>query len=161
MSNSNHHYIDPTDKMWTFVSEIVADEKLSLYDLVKPRANSLRVFIDKAKDDEKKGSGITSGECSTVCRRLLHAFVVDGVNLGISAEPELEVSSPGLERELRLPEHFMEAIGSKVKVVAKDRFVVGILEDFKDEVILIRESPDKDVVEILYRNLKKGQIVFY
>jgi len=143
------------------VSEIVAAEKLSLYDLIKPRANSLRVFIDKPKGDEKKGSGITSGECSSVCRRLRHAFVVDGPNLGVSSEPELEVSSPGLERELRLHEHFVEAVGSKVKVVAKDRFVVGILEDFKDEVIFIRESQDKDVVEMPYRELKKGQIIFY
>jgi ribosome maturation factor RimP len=159
--SANHHYIDPTEKIWQFVANIVSDEGLSLYDLARPRAHTLRVFLDKPKVEEgKRGSGVTSGECSSVCKRLMHAFIVDGVELGLSAEPELEVSSPGLERELRLPMHFLSIIGSKLKIVSKERSLSGVLKDFSGEELLVEESEKTAPVRVNINDIKKAQLVF-
>ena len=162
MSASSNHYLDPSDKIWSFVVAIAVDEKLSLYDLIRPSQSALRIFVDKPKTEEgKKGSGVTSGDCSSLCKRLMHAFVVDGPELGLSAEPELEVSSPGLERELRLPEHFKAVIGEKIKLVAKDRFISGILQDFSKEIMTIKQADNKAEERISFHDVKKGQLVFY
>ena len=158
---SANHYIDPDDKIWSFVSSIVMDEGLCLYDLMRPRQDSLRVFVDKPKLEEgKRGSGVTSGECSNVCKRLRHSLVVEGEGLGLTSEPELEVSSPGLERELRLPVHFDNAVGLNVKVTAKDKYISGLLEAFSDETLCILESASKEAEKVLFNEVKKAQVVF-
>lgn len=155
------NYIDPGDKIWDFVSQIVEDEKMSLYDLARPRHNALRIFVNKKKDEEGKvGSGVTSGDCSNVCRRLMHALVVEGENLGLSSEPELEVSSPGLDRELRLPAHFSDAVGAKVKVVTKDGFFGGVLEDFNNVEIKVKQAENKPADVILIAAIKKASVVY-
>ena len=57
----------------------------------------------------------------------------------------LEVSSPGIERELRTAEHISRSIGQKVEArlyAAKDgkRSVVGILSSFEDGKITITDD---------------------
>lgn len=165
--NSNAIYVNPSEALWEFVSSMAADEDLRLYDLIKPRANALRVFIDKPKTEiDKKGSGVTSGDCSTLCRRLMHAFGVEGQNLGISSEPEIEVSSPGLERDLRLAQHFEEAVGHKIKMTTKSGFISGVLEAFSDGILTVKEGDEntkkeKPSVQVNFNDVKKGQLLFY
>lgn len=155
------HYVDPGDKVWDFVSQIVEDEKMRLYDLTRPRPNALRIFVDKKKEEEGKvGSGVTSGDCSAVCRRLMHAFVVEGEGLGLSAEPELEVSSPGLERELRLPMHFQDAVGAQVKIVTMQGFVGGLLESVELPKIFVKQSDSRPADTVLISEIKKAQVVY-
>ena len=57
----------------------------------------------------------------------------------------LDVSSPGIERELRTAEHISWSIGQKVEAklfAAKDgrRVIVGILKSFEDGVVVINEE---------------------
>ena len=159
--SSLHHYIEPGDKLWNFVSNVAMDENLELYDLLRPRQNLLRVFIDKRKIDSKEVSGgVTSGDCSNFCRRLMHSFMVEGVELGVGNEPELEVSSPGLERELRLPTHFSAVVGKNIKLVANDKYISGILEDFRDETLFIRENENKETKAVNFNDVRKGQLIF-
>lgn len=56
----------------------------------------------------------------------------------------LEVSSPGVERELRTPEHIAKSIGAKVEArlfAAKDgrRSIVGVLSAYEDGKVTITE----------------------
>ncbi|MBC8363745.1 MAG: ribosome maturation factor RimP [Actinobacteria bacterium] len=76
----------------------------------------------------------------------------------------LEVSSPGLERSLRRPGHFMRAIGSTVAVkmlpgTEGDRRVQGILESADEAGITVRTA--EDVVRVLcHGEIQKARTVF-
>ena len=57
----------------------------------------------------------------------------------------LDVSSPGIERELRTGEHISRSIGQKVEAklfAQKDgrRVIVGILSAFEDGIITIQDQ---------------------
>jgi|TARA_B100002003_G_scaffold106148_1_gene98625 ribosome maturation factor RimP len=76
----------------------------------------------------------------------------------------LEVSSPGLERTLRRPGHFVRAIGSTVTVKTLpgtdgDRRVQGILESADGGGITLRTA--EDVVRVLrHDEIQKARTVF-
>ncbi len=67
----------------------------------------LRVYIDHAE------RGVTVNDCEAVSRDLGAALDVEDV---IPHAYILEVSSPGLDRELTKPEHFVRFAGSLVRI---------------------------------------------
>lgn len=67
----------------------------------------LRLFIDKPE------GGVGLDDCTQVSRAVDTALDVEDL---IPQEYNLEVSSPGLNRPLRKPEHFTRAMGKRVKV---------------------------------------------
>ena len=66
----------------------------------------LRVYIDAP------GRAVTLEDCEAASREV--SAVMD-LKDPIAGNYTLEVSSPGLERQLRTPEHFTRAIGSTIK----------------------------------------------
>ena len=84
-------------------------------------------------------SGIEISDCEKVHRAI--DPVLDEID-PIEGFYYLEVSSPGVERELRLDEHISLSIGEKVEAklfAPKDgiKSLVGILSSFKDGVVNI------------------------
>lgn len=78
-----------------------------LYDLIVVNARNekhIRVFIDKVP-------AVGIDDCATVSRILNEEFEKDGS----LSEFNLEVSSPGLERELKTLKHFSSVIEKKVQ----------------------------------------------
>ena len=75
----------------------------------------LRVFIDKpgaeVLADESTIGGITVEDCATVSDQLSRVFTVENVNYD-----RLEVSSPGLDRPLKKPAHFVRFVGHEAFV---------------------------------------------
>lgn len=69
----------------------------------------LRLFIDK-------DSGITLPDCERVSRQVSDLLDVEDPLPGGYV---LEVSSPGLDRRLRTPEHFASAVGAEIRVELK------------------------------------------
>ena len=67
----------------------------------------LRVYIDREQ------GGVTLNDCETVSRDLSATLDVEDL---IPLAYTLEVSSPGLDRTLTLPDHFTRFSGSEVKV---------------------------------------------
>jgi ribosome maturation factor RimP len=65
---------------------------------------------------------------------------------------QLEVTSPGLERRLRRPEHYHKSIGREVVVKASSGSVRGVLVDAGPEACSVRDGeversvPYRDVV---------------
>ncbi|MGH7725240.1 MAG: ribosome maturation factor RimP [Candidatus Eiseniibacteriota bacterium] len=93
---------------------------------------TLRVSIDKA-------GGVSIDDCSRVSKRLGDALEM---NQTVSTRFVLEVSSPGIERRLRTPEHFSRYVGQKVFVQTHDlidgrRRVEGTLLEAKNGAILV------------------------
>ena len=111
---------------------------VSIYDVEFVREASdyyLRAFIDKE-------GGVTIDDCEAVSRRL--SDVLDEMDF-IPEAYILEVSSPGLGRTLKKDRHLQQSIGMEVEVklfkpVEKCKEFVGILENFDDKSITIREG---------------------
>jgi ribosome maturation factor RimP len=67
----------------------------------------LRIYIDR------ESGGVTLNDCELVNRDLGSALDVEDI---ISHPYTLEVSSPGLDRTLTKPEHFIRFAGSTIKI---------------------------------------------
>ncbi len=108
---------------------------------------TLRVFIDKA-------GGVNIDDCQLVSRTIEPILDVEDF---IEPAYDLEVSSPGLDRPLRTPEHFSRYSGQRVQVKAYGPIAgtaegssprkswTGKLEGFADGAVLV------DVDGVLHR----------
>ncbi len=79
----------------------------------------------------------------------------------------LEVSSPGLERSLKRPDHFRASLGRKVVVKTRERLaseshrLEGTIEAADDEKLLLRtEDGQAGVMELPYESIKSARTVF-
>ena len=75
-----------------------------------PGGGTLRFYIDKPRETEK---GIDAEDCAKVSHALLDSIEVDDP---LPGDYSIEVSSPGLDRVLRTPEHFARYVDNRVKV---------------------------------------------
>src|SRR5688500_13002387 len=76
----------------------------------------------------------------------------------------LEVSSPGLERNLRLPKHFELSVGKRVVMKTKDRLVgnshrlEGVIAAAEEAAVTIDLASEK--VDVPYDAIKSARTVF-
>lgn len=135
-------YEKKTEKL---LEPILAENRFELYDVeyVKEGGNwYLRVYIDKE-------GGITIDDCELVSRTL--SDLLDKEDF-IPESYILEVSSPGLGRQLKKDKHFERSIGEEVEIklykpIDKKKEWVGILTGFDANVLKIRID-DQNVMEI-------------
>ncbi len=121
-----------------YIKEFVEEANAFVYDieLVKEGSNLvLRVFLDK-----EGGIGIT--ECELVSRGLIEKL---DENDPIEKAYTLEVSSPGVDRRLRRPEHFTRYMGEEIYVktykgVDSKKEFIGTLLSYDDEIIKLDEG---------------------
>ena len=115
----------------TIAEELLKDQsEIELVDVeyVKERDWYLRVFIDKA-------GGIEIDDCQALSERL--EKVLDDENV-IADSYILEVSSPGLDRQLKKPRDFVREQGKKVDVtlyapVDGTKEFTGVLEGYDED----------------------------
>lgn len=89
------------------------------YDFVECERSAgglLRVFVDRVAGDPR-GEFITVDDCEKVTRQLQYVLEVENVDY-----QRLEVSSPGLDRLLRMPADFQRFAGREVDVTLKLAF---------------------------------------
>jgi ribosome maturation factor RimP len=112
----------------------------------------VRVYIDAP-------AGIGLADCERVSHALSAAL--DAAD-PIPGHYRLEVSSPGLDRVLRTPEHFARFVGSRVKVQlalpieGRRRFTGALLEAGEEGVTL---DVDGTRVLLAYRQIQKARLV--
>jgi ribosome maturation factor RimP len=130
----------------------------------------LRIVIDRLPANGGPG-GVTHGDCANLSREVGTILDVEDVIPGGSYV--LEVSSPGLDRNLSRPADFQRFIGSRVKLTAREaidgnRHFDGRLESFHDgRVTLALSAPGKkskpgtvsEKVEIEFSNIEKANLV--
>lgn len=122
---------------------ILKENNFELYDVefVKEAGTFyLRAFIDKE-------GGININDCEIVSRRL--SDLLDEKDF-IPDAYILEVSSPGLGRQLKKDKHFEKSIGEEVEVklfkaIDKQKEFTGFLESFNDEVIVISDEKENEL----------------
>jgi ribosome maturation factor RimP len=151
-----------TEKLKLLADEVSRREGCLLYDLefsANPKSRVLRIFIEAEKET------VSIEQCANVSRGL--SLLLDVEDLIPGGNYELEVSSPGIERPLRLPWHFQKVIGQEVKLVTFDP-VEGLKGEVKslssdlvgadDEVIQFKL--DEEIVCVPYTNIKRAHVVF-
>jgi ribosome maturation factor RimP len=101
---------DAVELVRQLLDPILESMGLSLWDLEFHKQGPqwlLRIFIDR------ESGGVTLSDCETVSRDLSAALDVEDIILHAYT---LEVSSPGLDRTLSKPEHFVRFTGSMVRM---------------------------------------------
>lgn len=101
------------DEVRAAIEPVLAGLGLRCYDVERTgtgRGARLRILVERASSDD---GGLDLDLLTDATRAL--DVVLDDLEPPRSAY-DLEVSSPGLERPLRTPEHFAGAIGSEVTV---------------------------------------------
>jgi len=140
------------------VSPILDDLGLELYDM-EFSGGILKVTIDTPAGQE---AGVDIDQISRVNRllgrELDHNDVVPG-------RYTLEVSSPGLERNLRTPHHFQREVGKDVSIrlVAEhegQRRFAGALVAATDATATVRVADTAQSVEIPLSLIEKAKTVF-
>jgi ribosome maturation factor RimP len=103
----------------------------------------LQVRVDRP--DSRPGQGVTADDCAGISRSL-ERFLESRAMVG--PRYVLEVSSPGLERPLRWPEHWRRFIGHRARVRARPlggRRVVEIVAVPDDEHVTLRPDQGEEV----------------
>ena len=103
----------------------------------------LQVRVDRP--DSRPGQGVTADDCAAISRSL-ERFLESRAMVG--PRYVLEVSSPGLERPLRWPEHWRRFIGRQARVRAEPwsgRNRVEILAVPDDEHVVLRQEDGSQV----------------
>jgi len=103
----------------------------------------LQVRVDRP--DSRPGQGITADDCAGISRSL-ERFLESRAMVG--PRYVLEVSSPGLERPLRWPEHWRRFIGRQARVRAESltgRQRVEILAVPDDDRVIVRREDGSEI----------------
>ncbi|MEW6720667.1 MAG: ribosome maturation factor RimP [Thermodesulfobacteriota bacterium] len=143
-----------TEKIEAIAREVAGDLSLSLFDLEVAREGPrivLRVFVDRE-------GGVSLSEIRSFSRRF--GAILD-VEDPVEGTYLLEVSSPGLNRRLRRPEHFALSVGSRVRLTLSEmkegrRNFVGILAGSDDGGIDLKT--EDAVIRIAYGEIRKANL---
>jgi ribosome maturation factor RimP len=144
------------ERVKALVVPIIADLGLDLYDF-EYAGGVVRVTLDKP--------GGVDLEAIALATRLI-SREMDHVD-PISGRYTLEVSSPGLERNLRTPSHFQRIVGWTVNVrtqasVEGDRRAQGVLSVADDDGITVTFTKGKELLErrLAYGDIERARTVF-
>lgn len=101
-----------SDRIRQLAEPIAAELGLEVLDIEllgnAPR-QVLRIYLDSSSE----GRTVTVADCETISRRM--ADVLDAEE-PLAGRYMLEVSSPGVNRPLRKPEHFRRVVGGRVRI---------------------------------------------
>lgn len=111
------------------ITTIVEELGFRLYDIqVNDVARIVRVMIDREHE------AVTIGDCAQVSRALSqHLDRTDPIPVPYT----LEVSSPGVNRPLKRPEHYRWSRGKTVMIDLGTRTLKGFLRDVREEGIVV------------------------
>lgn len=130
----------------------------------------MRIFISRPPGDK---SGINVDDCASVSKKL----TLDESFAGeLPEEWVIEVSSPGINRKLSRPEHFVGAVGERVKLTvssfdrqsgpgeikgAKGRNTLrGLLVSFDGSRLELEDESLKEKVSVLLPNVHEARVDF-
>ncbi|HUS43348.1 MAG TPA: ribosome maturation factor RimP [Ilumatobacteraceae bacterium] len=145
------------DRIHALVAPIAADLQLDVYDIER-RGGTVRITLDTPPGSE---GGITLDSLSLatrlVSRELDHEDPIAG-------HYTLEVTSPGLERQLRTAAHFQREVGKTITIRLRDpqadpRRVQGVLTlaDDRGATLLLDDGTERIV---LFDDVDKARTVF-
>jgi ribosome maturation factor RimP len=116
----------------------------------------LQLRVDRP--DSRPGHGVTADDCAGISRSLERLLESSGL---VGPRYVLEVSSPGIERPLRWPEHWRRFVGHRARVRAAGLpghptvEIVGVPDD--DHVVVRR--PDGEEQTLALADVREATLV--
>ncbi|HHE37390.1 MAG TPA: ribosome assembly cofactor RimP [Candidatus Cloacimonetes bacterium] len=143
------------EKIEKIAKEACLQNDVDLYDVeIKNTTKGKIILVSLTKIN-----GVSITECRNVSRMISNVLDMEDI---IPGKFFLEVSSPGLERELKLKKHYLSAINEKIKLTFKmeDKIMteIGILREVLPDLINV-EIEDK-IVSVFFRDIKKAKTYF-
>ena len=141
------------DQIESLVSPLCERLEVELVD-VEYVGGIVRLTVDRPE-------GIGMDHITPLTREISRAF--DHEDL-ISGSYTIEISSPGLERALKKPEHFFRAVGSNITLKTQpgtegDRRVTGQLQEANDkEILVLIDGTEPRTLN--YKEILKARTVF-
>ncbi len=163
-SNAPQFSAQLADKIEAWAEEAAQAHDLVLFDvdLVVKGRWIIRVYVDQPGEVEP-GAGVNIDECAEVSR-YLEAYL-DAAD-EVPENYVLEVSSPGIERQLTKPRHLRQAVGEDVQVIVRRQVagknkVIGTLVAYEDDTLSVRldDGPDEPV-DINWANVKEARLKY-
>ena len=141
------------EKVGDLVSPLCSSANLELVD-VELNGGILKIVIDHSE-------GLNTEVLAEITRDISRQL--DQVE-PLPGSYTLEVTSPGLERSLKKPQHFEKAVGSLIAVkkapgASGDRRIEGVLNSITQTGISV-ELEDGSFEEVLYDEIQKARTVF-
>ena len=142
-------------KLEEIANKVCSQNNVSLYDVEIKHASKGKILVFYIT----KIDGVSIAECRSVSKDISRILEEEDF---IEDRYFLEVSSPGLERELKFKKHYVSAINEKVKITfcENDKNVtkIGILlEVFPEE---IKMEIQDELVLISFSDIKKAKTYF-
>lgn len=139
---------------------IAADRGLEILDIEVAGSNAnllVRVLLDSPDDDRR----VSVEDCQAVSQRLgdgLDAYEV------LADRYMLEVSSPGVNKPLKTPEHFHRVLGRKVRVRTRGtplerRTWLGRLDEVDERGIVVADETGT-AERIAFEDIEKANLEF-
>jgi ribosome maturation factor RimP len=136
-------------KLTRLIQATIDEMGLRFYDLEFNKVSRiLRVFIDKEK------GAITIQDCQSTSNALSRAL--DDSDM-INFPYTLELSSPGIERPLKKPEHYIWATGKVVEIDTGTERIKGYLRGTRNEGIVIALGSEEKIIP--YGLIKKARVI--
>jgi ribosome maturation factor RimP len=128
-----------TDRVSQIVEPLLADLDVTIYD-IDMQASTLRITLDRS-------GGIDLDTIGEATRRISRALDLEDP---IPGRYLLEVTSPGVERALRTPEHFAAVVGAQVRLKTRpgsglDRRIAGELISANATSVRVHSDDGVDV----------------
>lgn len=129
-------------RVWEVTEPLITHEGLEIVDIdyqLEGRGMMLRFYLDRTT------GGVTLDDLAPLSRRIGDVLDVHDV---VPGRYVLEVSSPGINRRLRQPDHFRRYIGQRIRVrvvapLAGRKSFVGDLQSVADEGIVVALGNDE------------------
>ncbi len=145
------------EKVRQLAAPLAAEEGMELVDVEFGGGGGrqiLRIYIDRQ-------GGVSLEDCTSVSRALSAALDVEDP---LQGSYDLEVSSPGLDRPLRTPEHFQKYAGEKVRVKTfgplpeceNRKTFVGILKGYENGKVVV--DVDGKVFNVPHGQVSKANV---
>jgi ribosome maturation factor RimP len=147
---------DVISSVTQILAPILETETLALYDVefIKRSKNSiLRIYIDRE-------GGVNHSHCQAVSNRLSAQLDVEDI---IDGSYTLEVSSPGITRNLKKEAHFIKSSGQLVKITFTKEFappqqIIGTLQVEEGKLFQIFPKSGGDPVEFNFDDVARARL---
>lgn len=111
-----------------------------LYDIVTLKENDTNIFRVYVTAQ----GGINLDKCAEISRMISPLLDIDEPMQG---KYNLEVSSPGIERKLKKPQHYKSSIGEKVKLKDFEKNIItGELLEANDNDIKLKTEHGEEII---------------
>ena len=149
------------EKIVDWVKPKLDEESLFLVEVKCLPSNKIQLFID---GDEN----VTIDHCARVSRFLESYLDTED---GVPSNYNLEVSSPGMTRPLKVPRQYRKRIGRDLELITKDgnTFKARLLKAEEDFITvekllsdkkLAKTDPEDRVIRLPYMDIKKAVVKF-